>query len=410
MPKVNAFTNAVGDHFRHEFRVEESIGTKFNVDTRLMEPFHQIDDSYAQLVAESHKPPPFQGDHHTAYDYSRTGGNVTMDSPYLLHSHYDNPVDHLSNNYDYVSNQFISKRHGPFNYNPVNSGAMDQVWSESVTKALNSLKGKDTSDLGTDLGELKQTVDMFSKNAMRGANFIRHMRRGNWKKAADDLGLSSRAFRESRGKNLANMWLEYSYGWAPYASSMYGLGETIAEAVSRQSNLIEGNGKSKLSGTEEFVYGNWDVTAAWEYSVKTVLRADITNPMLHFLDSMGLTNPASVAWELVPFSFVVDWFIPVGNVLSALTSSSGLTWHGGQITERTTTNVQITHKTGYITPWVDCINGGDYRESSFRFRRVALTGFPYPRFYADMTPLWTPKGKFRTARALNALALVRQLT
>jgi hypothetical protein len=48
------------------------------------------------------------------------------------------------------------------------------------------------------------------------------------------------------------------------------------------------------------------------------------------------------------------------------------------------------------------IASGDYREAGFGFQRIALTGFPYARFYADLTPYSTP-------RALNALALVRQI-
>ncbi len=31
----------------------------------------------------------------------------------------------------------------------------------------------------------------------------------------------------------------------------------------------------------------------------------------------GLTDPSSVLWELTPWSFVIDWFIPIGNYLNA---------------------------------------------------------------------------------------------
>lgn len=32
---------------------------------------------------------------------------------------------------------------------------------------------------------------------------------------------------------------------------------------------------------------------------------------------LGLTNPELVAWELVPYSFVADWFIPLGDWMAA---------------------------------------------------------------------------------------------
>lgn len=32
---------------------------------------------------------------------------------------------------------------------------------------------------------------------------------------------------------------------------------------------------------------------------------------------LGLKDPLSIAWELVPYSFVADWFIPIGAWLQA---------------------------------------------------------------------------------------------
>jgi hypothetical protein len=39
---------------------------------------------------------------------------------------------------------------------------------------------------------------------------------------------------------------------------------------------------------------------------------------------LGLTNPLNVAWELVPFSFVVDWFIPIGSFFDGLVPPQGV--------------------------------------------------------------------------------------
>lgn len=46
------------------------------------------------------------------------------------------------------------------------------------------------------------------------------------------------------------------------------------------------------------------------------------------LSRLGLTNPALLAWELVPFSFVADWFVNIGDCLQSLDNPlqiSGLT-------------------------------------------------------------------------------------
>jgi len=403
MVSVPAFTNAVGIHSKHEVRTERSRGKVFDVASGSMVDLDRVDDSFFQLVAHSRKPAPYIGDHRTAYDYWRGIETVVTDTPYLLHSHYVNPVDGLTSNYDYISNEFISKRHTPFNYDPVyKPGLIDNAWDQAVNTALLSIKGR-SAEVGAALGELKPTVEALANTAMRGANFIRHMRRGRWKEAADDLGISLKAFNTNRGKALADYWLAYAYGWRPLAGTMYDIQETFSGAVQRISNIVEGTGSAKVGESHRFVYGNWNVEGDWDCGCRAVFKATLTNPKVALLNSIGLTNPVSVAWELVPFSFVVDWFMPVGNTLEAMTAGHGLEWLGGWITKRILKKVGIRHKTGYITPWVNCVDGGSYLEKRFEFSRTAVAGFPYGRFYVDLTPYSTP-------RAVNALALVRQLT
>jgi hypothetical protein len=41
--------------------------------------------------------------------------------------------------------------------------------------------------------------------------------------------------------------------------------------------------------------------------------------------TLGLLDPELVAWELVPFSFVADWFIPIGQWMEARAKASRLT-------------------------------------------------------------------------------------
>jgi len=39
---------------------------------------------------------------------------------------------------------------------------------------------------------------------------------------------------------------------------------------------------------------------------------------------LGFVNPVSVAWQLVPFSFVVDWFVNVGQFIGSYTDFVGV--------------------------------------------------------------------------------------
>nr|QDH89876.1 MAG: hypothetical protein H1Bulk30641_000003 [Leviviridae sp.] len=402
MAFVTAHTNRVGTWVESELREERIVGSHWDVDTRDQQPVDDLISSYAITTAVSRKPPTYKGDHKSNYDYWRGVNRVTKDIPYILHDHYVNPVDGQTSNYDYLRNEFISLRHTPFSASPVHPLTVENAWNESIVKALLSLQGK-SAELGNDLGELKTTVEALASDVMKAANFIRHMKKGRWRKAADDLGLTLRAFNHDRGKTLANYWLSYSYGWKPLAQSMYDIQSSLAEEVARRSRLIEGHGTARVNGHVEFPYNDFEETGDWAASCKTTLKASISDNSLRLISKFGLTNPAAVAWELVPFSFVVDWFIPVGNTLQAMTAAQGLTFVGGWTNQLILEEVNIKHKFGYMTPWTDCVDAGHYQERSVGFRRDVHSDFPGTKFYADLTPYSSP-------RALNALALVRQLT
>jgi hypothetical protein len=65
--------------------------------------------------------------------------------------------------------------------------------------------------------------------------------------------------------------------------------------------------------------------AVYKRTTRVKIYLEVVNPNLHTIQQMGLTNPLVVAWELIPFSFVADWFIQVGDYLTALTALQGLT-------------------------------------------------------------------------------------
>lgn len=50
----------------------------------------------------------------------------------------------------------------------------------------------------------------------------------------------------------------------------------------------------------------------------------VVNPNESLMQSLGLVNPLSVAWDLVPWSFVIDWFTGIGTFLGGLTDMYGL--------------------------------------------------------------------------------------
>lgn len=110
--------------------------------------------------------------------------------------------------------------------------------------------------------------------------------------------------------------------------------------------------------------------------------------------SFGLINPAVLAWELIPFSFVVDWFAPIGNTLDALDAGVGVQFLSGTRTDHISGQGQVQ--------WAG--NQGGLMIQTFRYkslRRYTYGSFPIPRFYL--------KNPFSGSHVATALALFRNL-
>lgn len=126
------------------------------------------------------------------------------------------------------------------------------------------------------------------------------------------------------------------------------------------------------------------------------------NETLISLASSGVTNPLLVAWELVPFSFVVDWAIPVGAWLESLDAMLGY----GECYTCTATLTRATwigEGLDYIKP--DGLKRtSDWQESQevVRVDRSASAGVPLPKHPGFKNPA-------SLGHMANGLALLTQV-
>lgn len=68
-----------------------------------------------------------------------------------------------------------------------------------------------------------------------------------------------------------------------------------------------------------------------------------------FKDNFTAGNPAEWAWELIPLSFVLDWFIPVGQYLACLDAYQGIDGVWYTVTTKATTSGVMAMRPGVTT-------------------------------------------------------------
>lgn len=124
-------------------------------------------------------------------------------------------------------------------------------------------------------------------------------------------------------KKFSGAWLNYTYGIAPFASDMYKIAHTDPIA-----QVVYCKGKAKSS--REF--SGQTYMASGEYKSTFKFGLSLSDPLVASLAQTGMLNPALIAWELTPFSFMADWVLPVGPYLEMLTATSGYTKHHGSVT------------------------------------------------------------------------------
>jgi len=195
-------------------------------------------------------------------------------------------------------------------------------------------------------------------------------------------------------KDLAGRWLELQYGWLPLLSDVYEAQNAFyMRSAAPRRELIKAVQTQKGVMETSASISNYSVSSA--YKNRVYYWYELTEE-LPIARSVGLYDPWTVAWELFPYSFVVDWFIPIGTYLENLQVIPKL---NGRVMRTVT---QSVHRQGF--PKKPAYMNGTFMARRYYLRRTVGHSIQAVRPQVKSFPeAMSPK------HVWNAIALARQL-
>jgi len=113
---------------------------------------------------------------------------------------------------------------------------------------------------------------------------------------------------------ISGRWLELQYGWLPLVGDIQAAAEAVGNLVERPTQRTFRVSRS-VRKSERVQWGNYlyvkNTYVHKRYMKVTIFAAP--NPF-----TLNLVDVATVAWEKTSYSFVADWFLPIGDYLGAM--------------------------------------------------------------------------------------------
>jgi hypothetical protein len=273
-----------------------------------------------------------------------------------------------------------------------------------------------SGNLAQDFAQFGQTTRLIGNTAIRIAGSIRALRRGNFKKAALFLTEGKPQRRPvprrplDHQKTLASNWLELQYGWKPLLQDIDGAMRSTAALMARDTSVKEVRGSSvrieNVSDTPSRSPSETTTTCKREiltlHACKIALRFKVDDHLKAYAAQTGFTNPLNLAWEILPYSFVIDWFLPIGPYLETLSAYDGLVFYDGSKSEfmKQYVTVGVNLNSVNVTPvGYKLSENAYYTRDAVSHTRSKLTSFPRLR-------LPSIKDGASITHAANALALM----
>jgi hypothetical protein len=229
---------------------------------------------------------------------------------------------------------------GPNPYDPIDTGtsSADSIARQQFVSRYRSRRTQ--FQTGVALGELREVVEMIRSPAKALRDGIDSY-----------YGTVKKRLRKSknRKRTIQDTWLEYSFGWVPLVNDVKNVCKLATADPFRVFEKLTGKGDvvdQNVLVPESTGYGvcqiNYNVVRKSSVTVvyKGAIRAENSPPS--FPEQLGLSwsNLLPTVWELIPYSFLVDYFTNVGVVIDGIsTGTISLAWGCRSQIHKSTTSI-----------------------------------------------------------------------
>jgi hypothetical protein len=206
-------------------------------------------------------------------------------------------------------------------------------WDGLEASSYAKFRGKmyaGSAQLGVSLGSLQQSREMI---AQRSRPIVQQAA-----ELMESIGKSPKAQRllaQKRGdplgeiaslRALSGVHLEVIFGWQPLVQDIHNACMTVIQDAA-QTAWVTGSSVGTFADPDSYwggPFGGLSTVRTAQMKVARSAGVAVVNPNGWLLERAGLLNPIAVAWDLVPWSFVVNMFSNVGGLVNSITDFYGL--------------------------------------------------------------------------------------
>jgi len=214
------------------------------------------------------------------------------------------------------------------------------VRSIALGKARDKLQKADF-DMLVEAVEMPKTLQYLTTVILRVLKMMRLLKKGEWRKIAPKAWKKLKRDPTLLFTLMAEAWLEVRFAIRPLVFTIEGIVKYLAKETPTDDRVtVRGHNSQENSGDHVYtdIFGY-----RYEFSCRHTqdARSGILSRVLFAskVEDFGLLNFTRTAWEVVPFSWLSDYFISISNLLYYVTPNVGVEELADWVTFNETVNI-----------------------------------------------------------------------